>query len=78
MPDTKGIGTFVNDEHELATDSIDLFSIPQAEVSIVHGKDVIYFPSSNFNADGNFEFFWLMTQMNLPCWTAQPSMGKLK
>ena len=56
MPDTKGIGTFINDEHELVTDSIDLFSIPQAEVSVVHGKDVIFFPSSNFNADGNFEF----------------------
>lgn len=56
MPDTKGIGTFVNDEHELATDAIDLFSVPHAEVAIVHGKNVIYYPSGPLTDDGNYEF----------------------
>ena len=56
MPDTKGLGTFVNDEHELATDSIDLFSIPHAEVSMVHGKNVVYYPIAPITDDGNFEF----------------------
>jgi len=56
MPDTKGLGTFVNDEHELATDAIDLFSVPQAEVSIVHGKSVTYYPTGPITDDGNYEF----------------------
>jgi len=56
MPDTKGLGTFVNDEHELATDAIDLFSIPHAEVSIVHGKNVTYYPTGPLTDDGNYEF----------------------
>lgn len=56
MPDTKGLGTFVNDEHELATDSIDLFSIPHAEVSMVHGKNVTYYPTAPITDDGFFEF----------------------
>jgi len=56
MPDTKGLGTFVNDEHELATDALDFFSIPHAEVAIVHGKNVTYYPSGPITDDGNFEF----------------------
>jgi hypothetical protein len=56
MPDTKGIGTFVTDEHELATDGIDLFGVPQAEVSIVHGKNITIYPSGPITDDGNFEF----------------------
>lgn len=56
MPDTKGLGTFVNDEHELATDAIDLFSVPHAEVSIVHGKNVTYYPTGPLTDDGNYEF----------------------
>jgi len=56
MPDTKGIGTFVNDAHELATEGIDLFSVPQVEVSIVHGKQVVYYPTGPLTDDGNFEF----------------------
>lgn len=56
MPDTKGVGTFVNDQHELATDSIDLFSIPHAEVSMVHGKNVTYYPNAPLTDDGFVEF----------------------
>lgn len=56
MPDNKGLGTFVNDSHELATDSIDLFSLPQAEVSIVHGKSVVYYPNGPLTDDGYYEF----------------------
>lgn len=54
--DTKGLGTFVTDSHELATDAIDLFTLPQAEVSIVHGKSVIYYPTGPLTEDGNYEF----------------------
>jgi hypothetical protein len=56
MPDSKGIGTFVNDQLELATDSIDLFSIPHAEISMIHGKNVIYYPTAPLSDDGPFEF----------------------
>ena len=57
MPDTRGLGTFVNDEHELATSAIDFFSIPHAEVSIVHGKTISYYPTAPIsNDDGIFEF----------------------
>jgi len=56
MPDTKGIGTFVNDEFELGTDALDLFSLEQREASIVHGKNVIYYPTGPLTDDGNYEF----------------------
>lgn len=56
MPDTKGLGTFVTDQYELATDSIDLFSLPNAETSIVHGKSVLYYPTSPLTDDGTYEF----------------------
>ncbi len=56
MPDTKGLGTFVNELHELATDSLDVFSTPSLEVSIIHGKNVTYYPSGPLTDDGNYEF----------------------
>ena len=56
MPDTKGLGTFVTDQFELATDSIDLFSLPNFETSIVHGKSIIYYPTSPLTDDGTYEF----------------------
>jgi hypothetical protein len=42
MADKHGVGTFVNEAHELATDALDLFSVPQYEEALVHGKELTY------------------------------------
>lgn len=56
MADKRGIGTFVNEIHELATDSIDLFSVPPIESTIIHGKTLTIYPSSVLVDSGPFEF----------------------
>lgn len=56
MASTSGIGTFVNEKHELATEAIDIFAIPQAEKSMIHGKTITYYPSGVITDNGPYEF----------------------
>ena len=37
MTNKSGIGMFVLDEHEMATDALDLFSLPVVERAQIHG-----------------------------------------
>lgn len=54
--DKQGVGTFVNEAHELASDSLDLFSVPPVESALVHGKQITLYPSSRLTSDGPVEF----------------------
>lgn len=56
MPDKHGVGTFVTDELELAADSLDLFTPPPVENSLIHGKCVYYYPVTAINDNGPYEF----------------------
>ena len=44
MANKAGIGTLVTEEHELVTDSLDLFSIPSIETAQIAGSPHIYLP----------------------------------
>lgn len=56
MGDKQGIGTFVNEAHELATDTLDLFSVPPVESALIHGKQVTVYPASVLTSQGPIEF----------------------
>lgn len=56
MADKHGIGTLVNEAHELATDALDLFTVPPIEVGLIHGKEVTIYPSSVLTSAGPVEF----------------------
>jgi hypothetical protein len=56
MTDKHGVGTFVNEAHELATDALDLFSVPQYEEALVHGKELTLYPTSVLLSEGPIEF----------------------
>lgn len=56
MPDKLGIGTFVTDQLELAADSLDIFTPPPVENTLIHGKSVYYYPITAINDNGPFEF----------------------
>jgi len=56
MGDKHGIGTLVNEQHEMATDSIDLFSLPSIETSQIHGKTLEFHLSSVLTNNGPFEY----------------------
>ena len=56
MAKTVGIGTFIDDAHELATDSLDLFSTPQTESALIHGKVQTYYPIGPLTDTGPYEF----------------------
>jgi hypothetical protein len=54
--DKSGVGTFINEAHEIATDAFDLFSTPPIEASLIHGKELTIYPSSVLTNEGPFTF----------------------
>ena len=56
MSDKHGIGTFVNEAHELATDGLDLFSVPPVESALLYGKQLTLYPTSVLTSEGPIEF----------------------
>lgn len=56
MSDKHGIGTFVNEAHELASDGLDVFSIPPTEAGLLHGKQLTIYPTTVLTSDGPVEF----------------------
>lgn len=56
MADKHGIGTYVNEAHELATDALDVFSIPPVESALLYGKQLTIYPSTVLTSDGPVEF----------------------
>jgi len=56
MTDKQGVGTFVNEAHELATDSLDLFSMPPYESALINGKTLTLYPTSVLLSEGPIEF----------------------
>lgn len=52
----QGIGTFVNEAHELGTSSLDIFNEPEQEKALIHGKTVDIYPTSLLNNEGPIEF----------------------
>jgi len=56
MTDRTGIGTFINDEEELASHGLDLFSKPPVDLSLIHGKTVTYYPTGAILDNNPIEF----------------------
>lgn len=56
MADKHGVGTYVTEAHELASESVDLFSVPPVEVSAIHGKTQTIYPTSVLTDSGPYEF----------------------
>jgi len=56
MPDKTGIGTLVNDEFELGSSGLDLFSVPKPDNTIIHGKTVSFYPLNALSNQGPYEF----------------------
>lgn len=57
MPDKLGVGTFIEDQVELISSGLDLFSIPEIDNSVIHGKTVTYYPIGAITNHGPYEFF---------------------
>lgn len=55
MKDTSGIGTFVSDDYEMATDSLDLFSLPPIERAQLHGATQTFYMHATINDEGPYE-----------------------
>jgi len=51
-----GVGTFVLEDHEQASSGLDLFSGPQIDMSLNHGKTLTIYPSSTLTDNGPFDF----------------------
>jgi len=56
MTDKSGIGTFVHEQHELATTSLDLFTMPEIEQAQISGRTQTYYMQATINNNGPFEF----------------------
>lgn len=56
MTDKHGVGTFVNEATELATDALDLFNMPAYESALIAGKTQIYYPTGVITDAGPYEF----------------------
>jgi len=56
--DKSGIGSLVHEEHELATDALDYFTLPKIDSSLIAGKHQVYYPRSEIteNNQQNIEF----------------------
>lgn len=52
MTEKLGIGTFIDDEFELASHGLDIFAKPHIDASLIYGKTVTYYPVSAI-VDGN-------------------------
>lgn len=57
MPDKLGVGTFIEDQIELVSSGLDIFSIPEIDNSVIHGKTVTYYPLGAITNSGPYEFF---------------------
>lgn len=55
MANTSGLGTFVNDEFEMATDALDFFTMPPVESAQIHGRTSVYYPHATINNSGPYE-----------------------
>lgn len=55
MKDKSGIGTFVSDDYEMATDSLDLFSLPPVEHAQIRGVTQSYYMHAAINDEGPYE-----------------------
>jgi len=58
----QGIGTFVNEAHELGTSSLDIFNEPEQEKALIHGKTVDIYPTSLLNNEGPLNLSFHLTQ----------------
>ena len=56
MAEKRGIGTFINDEFELGSNSLDLFSVPPVDTTLSSGKYVKIYPNNALNDSGPYEF----------------------
>jgi len=56
MTNKSGVGSLVTEEHELATTSLDLFSMPPTETALVAGRDHTIYMTTPLTDDGPYEF----------------------
>lgn len=56
MADHRGIGTFINDETELTSHGIDVFSVPPVDNVLQEGKTVYFYPLNSAESKGPFDF----------------------
>lgn len=56
MTDHRGIGTLINDETELTSHGLDVFTVPPVENILKDGKTVYYYPINSVDSKGPFEF----------------------
>jgi hypothetical protein len=56
MTDRQGLGTFITDENELTTSSLDVFSVPPVDSVLKEGKTVYYYPTTSITNAGPYEF----------------------
>jgi hypothetical protein len=56
MGDRLGLGTFITDESELTTSSLDVFSVPPVDTVLKEGKTVYYYPTTAITNSGPYEF----------------------
>jgi hypothetical protein len=59
---TSGIGTIIDEQHELQTGALDLFSLPPADTSLHIGKHQVFYPESSNLA--NYEQNIIFTVVN--------------
>jgi hypothetical protein len=57
MSERLGLGTFITDENELTTSSLDVFSVPPVDTVLKEGKTVYYYPTTSITNSGPYEFF---------------------
>ena len=56
MTSNAGVGTFVTEAHELASNGLDIFSGPMVDGSLLHGKTMTIYPSSVLTDTGPYDF----------------------
>jgi hypothetical protein len=56
MTDHRGIGTLINDETEMTSHGLDVFTVPPVENILKEGKTVYYYPINSVDTKGPFEF----------------------
>jgi len=56
MTDRQGLGTFITDENELTTSSLDVFSVPPVDSVLKEGRTVYYYPTTSITNAGPYEF----------------------
>lgn len=56
MGDHLGLGTFINDESELTTSALDVFSVPPVDTVLKEGRTVYYYPTTSITNAGPYEF----------------------